>query len=212
MTAALVPVKHLAAGKSRLASVLGRPSAERLALAMLEDVVSALRAVPRLDPVAVVTPDLEVARAAQRAGALALVRSDPGLNESLDAAGRDLAANGDGSLLVVLGDVAGVLAKDVETLLDALPDTPGAVLAAARDGGTAALLRAPWNAIPSCFGPDSGARHCAEAARLGVPLTELALPSLRIDLDSESDLKDFLAEPGGGERTRLALRAMGHSA
>ena len=47
VTAAIVPVKHLAAGKSRLAQALGREGAERLALAMLEDVVAALRAAQR---------------------------------------------------------------------------------------------------------------------------------------------------------------------
>lgn len=211
MTAALVPVKQLTAGKSRLAAALGRPSAERLALAMLEDVVRALRAVPRLDPVAVVTPDAEVARAAEAAGARALLRSDPGLNASLDAAARELAAGGDDALLVVLGDVAGAQPEDLETLLDALPGVPGAALAAARDGGTTALVRAPWNALPSCFGPDSAAVHQTAAERAGVPLVTLELPSLRIDLDSESDLKDFLARANGGERTRRLLRELGHA-
>jgi hypothetical protein len=42
-----------------------------------------------------------------------------------------------------------------------------------------------------------------------VPLVELSLPSLAIDLDDEDALRAFLATPEGGERTRAALRALG---
>ena len=56
MTAAIVPVKHLARGKSRLAATLGRDGAEQLALAMLEDVVAALGGARGVTVVAVVTP------------------------------------------------------------------------------------------------------------------------------------------------------------
>jgi 2-phospho-L-lactate/phosphoenolpyruvate guanylyltransferase len=210
MTAAVIPVKPLAAGKSRLVDVLGRAGAEKLALAMLEDVVAALRAVRRLDPVAVVTPDPAVARAAERAGARALLGPDPGLNASLDRAGREL-ADVPGGLLVVLGDVAGARPEDIETLLDALEKlgARGVALAPSSDGGTAALARNPHDAIPCRFGPGSAEAHRREARRRGVPLAELELASLAVDLDSEADLAAFLAGPGAGRRTRTALRDLG---
>ncbi|RIK91061.1 MAG: 2-phospho-L-lactate guanylyltransferase, partial [Proteobacteria bacterium] len=95
MTAAIVPVKQLARGKSRLAQALGREGAERLAVAMLEDVLAALRGARGLDVVAVVTPDETVAQVAERAGARALRGDDPGLNESIDGAARELGALAD---------------------------------------------------------------------------------------------------------------------
>jgi 2-phospho-L-lactate guanylyltransferase (CobY/MobA/RfbA family) len=69
MIAAVVPVKSLAASKSRLLPHLGRAAAERLALAMLGDVVEALLATRGLDRVAVATPDPDVARERDAAAA-----------------------------------------------------------------------------------------------------------------------------------------------
>jgi 2-phospho-L-lactate guanylyltransferase len=106
----------------------------------------------------------------------------------------------------VLGDVAGATGRDLAALFAALGSNgPGAALAPARDGGTAALLRRPPGAIPSCFGPDSAKRHRAAAESAGVPFHELPLPSLAIDLDRESDLAALLASDLPAKRTRAAL-------
>jgi 2-phospho-L-lactate guanylyltransferase len=211
MPAAVVPVKSLAAGKTRLAAALGRERAEALALAMLEDLLAALGRVPRLDTVAVVTPDADVAEAATRAGARALLGEDPGLDASLARAARELAPACADGLLVVLGDVAGARAEELERLLDALGTgpPPRAALAPSSDGGTAALARRPPDAFPSRFGPDSARRHREAAAAAGVPLAELALPSLALDLDDEADLRAFLTGPGDGPRTRALLAELG---
>ncbi|MCL4684212.1 2-phospho-L-lactate guanylyltransferase [Myxococcota bacterium] len=211
MTAAVVPMKSLASAKSRLAAALGRSDAEALSLAMLEDVVAALRALPTLDAVGVVTPDETVARSAERAGALALRGDDPGLNEALQRAARELGAACDGGLLVVLGDVAGVRTAELAQVLRALSETPPpcAVMVPSRDGGTAALARNPHDVFPAQFGPDSARVHRAAAAQAGVPLIELALASLAIDIDDKQDLRDFAAGPGAGPRTRARLAALG---
>ena len=66
MITALVPVKDLDRSKSRLLPHLGAETARRLAVAMLEDVLGALLAVPALGRVVVVTPDPDAARVARR--------------------------------------------------------------------------------------------------------------------------------------------------
>lgn len=201
--AALVPVKRLDAAKSRLRPLAGEAGGE-LARAMLEDVLDALAAVPGLSQRAVVTGDADVAGVAEAAGATALIEPDTGLNASLDAAAQRLDAD---ALLVVLGDVAGARADDLAALLDALRALGGrgVVLAPSSDGGTAALLRAPPDTIAAAFGPDSAARHRAAAQAAGVPLRELKLASLSVDLDSPEDVDAFLATSGGGRRTRTLL-------
>jgi coenzyme F420-0:L-glutamate ligase/coenzyme F420-1:gamma-L-glutamate ligase len=204
MISAVVPVKALGATKSRLLPHLAREAAERLALAMLGDVVEALRGVRGLARVAVVTPDAEVARAAREAGAEVLLRDDPGLNAAVEAAGRQLAPGPDDGLLVVLGDVAGARSDELEALLRALPG-PGVALAPSRDGGTSALLRIPRDAIPAGFGPGSAKVHRDLASRAGVAFREVPLASLAIDVDAPDDLEALRRSGGAGARTRRLL-------
>jgi len=112
------------------------------------------------------------------------------------------------SLLVVLGDVAGALPGEIDALFDALASLGGrgVVLAPSSDGGSSALLRAPADAIPACFGPDSAKRHRDAAAGRGVPFRELPLASLALDLDVPEDVEQFLRSRTGGAATRRALR------
>jgi 2-phospho-L-lactate guanylyltransferase len=210
MNGALVPVKALAAGKSRLAGRLPPGAQERLVLAMLGDVVATLRAVPEIGAVVVVTPDPRVAEEAAALGAEPLLRDDPGLGAALDAGARHLAARGLGALLVVLGDVPGGSAEEVALLFEALRGLGGrgVVLAPSRDGGTSALLRAPWDAIPNRFGKDSASAHREAAAAAGLPYSELPLASLAIDLDRIEDAEALRAAPGA-PRTRALLAELG---
>src|SRR3990172_2558015 len=85
MIVALVPAKALDRAKGRLAPLLTEDERRRLVLAMLEDVVKALQALPEIDSVAVISPDAEVLDAA-RAPAAEVLEEPPsvrGLNQAL---------------------------------------------------------------------------------------------------------------------------------
>ncbi len=211
MIFAIVPVKGLSSSKSRLLPHLGREVVEKLAIAMLGDVVGALRAVPQLAQVAVVTPDTRVAKAAEAAGALPLLRRYPDLNAALDGSASELAGAPNDAALIVLGDVAGVQPRDLEILIQTFgaSERPTAVLAPSRDGGTSALLRSPWNSIEAGFGPGSAAVHRARAEAAGVGFAEVELPSLAIDIDTLADIEAALAAGDTlGVRTRVVLEAL----
>jgi 2-phospho-L-lactate guanylyltransferase len=203
---AAVPVKALARSKSRLVPSLGAERARSLALAMLADTLAALRAVPELARVAVLTPDPDAAEAARAAGAEALLRPDPGLSAAVDAAARELAPGPDDALLVVLGDLPAIASDEIRRLLAALPGR-GVALAPARDGGTAALLRRPALAIDAGFGEDSARVHRERALARGLALVELALPSLEIDVDRAEDLCELAQRGTAGAHTRAWLGA-----
>jgi 2-phospho-L-lactate guanylyltransferase len=205
--AAVIPAKSLSGAKSRLLRQLSREAVEKLCLAMLCDVVDALRAVPGLARVAVVTPDAEVAAAAGSAGAEVLLRPDPGLNPAVEAAAAIVAPEAADGVLVVLGDVAGARPSEIERLLRALPG-PGVALAPSRDGGTCALLRVPRDVIAAGFGPGSARVHRERAARAGVSCVELELPSLAIDVDEPEDLAELQASGRAGPRTQAVLREL----
>ena len=196
MTFALVPVKALSASKTRLVAPLDRPRVERLSSAMMGDVLEALQGVSALQEIAVVTPDAEVARAAERDGARVLLRDDPGLNASIEAACNEISPS------------AAAASQELAQLLDALAG-PGVALAPSTDGGTSALLRAPFDAIPARFGRDSAKRHREESERARLPYRELALPSLALDIDVAEDLARAARAPSRGPRTRALLDEFG---
>lgn len=211
MIAAVVPVKSLGATKSRLLPRLGAEGVRRLSLAMLGDVLEALQGVPEIERIAVATPDVEVAAAAEALGVETLLRQDPGLNPAIEAAGAELLPNPDHGLLVLLGDVAGAQAEDLRRLVRATPRR-GVALAPSSDGGTAALLRRPRDVIPASFGANSAKRHRELAEAAGVELREIPLRSLRLDLDDPEDLAAFQETAIGGRRTRRLLYELGAGA
>ena len=207
MIGAVVPVKTLPSAKSRLLPWLDRASVERLAIAMLGDVLEALQRVRALDRIAVATPDPRLAEVARKAGAEVLSASVAGLNPAVEAACAVLAPTPDDAALVVLGDVAGAQAEDVEALLDVRPQR-GVALAPSNDGGTSALLRGPRDIIPAAFGPNSERTHRDFAASVGAAFVELALPSLAIDIDEREDLETIASNASAGGRTSALLREL----
>ncbi len=182
MPVPLVPVKALAEAKGRLAPTVGPLQRRLLAIAMFEDVVAALQAVPGLAAPVVVSPDREVWRRADAMGCR-VVEEPPGagdLNRSLAMAAA--AGNGDG-LLVVAADLPLASAAGLERVL-AAAEAPVAVVPSHDGGGTNVLAwRDPGSFAPS-FGPDSAARHLALPGAVRVDE-----PGLSLDVDTAADLE-----------------------
>jgi 2-phospho-L-lactate guanylyltransferase len=207
MIGAIVPVKALPSAKSRLHPWLDRVSIERLSIAMLGDVLETLQGVRAIDRIAVATPHPRFAAIAREAGAEVLAAAVSGLNPSVEAACAALAPAPEDTALVLLGDVAGAQAEDIEALLEA-GRRSGVVVGPSSDGGTSALLRTPRSSIPAAFGPDSARTHRELALRAGIAYEELALPSLAIDIDERTDLEKFAGNSQAGARTRALLREL----
>ena len=207
MSIALVPVKRLEESKSRLLPHLDDDARQALTRAMLEDLLEALTTTRGLDRIVVTTPDDAVASLARAAGAEALMYPEPGLNAALEDGIRRLDPGPDEVVLIVLGDVAGALHEDFETLVTRARESSeaGIWLAPSNDGGTSALALRPATAIGLHFGRDSAKRHREAARAAGIACHEILLPSLAIDLDEPEDLDAFLATSRGGRRPRALL-------
>lgn len=204
MIAALVPVKALDRAKGRLADLLSQDERRRLALAMLEDVLRALQGVPRVDELAVVSPDTDVLARAGELGAEPL--SDPplyqGVNQALAHASSALSGRGADTLLVVAADLPAALPADIESVLAALPER-GLALVPTGDRGTGAIALRPPDAIPFRFGLRSSVAHKREAVARGLPARVLHLASLSRDIDQPDDLTHLLAHPAETATHRL---------
>ena len=181
MLVPLVPLKALAEAKGRLAPEVGPLQRRLLAIAMFEDVIAALQAVPALAAPVVVSPDREVWRRADAMGCR-VVEEPPGtgdLNAALTAAAK---AASDAALLVVAADLPLASAAGLEKVLAA--EAPVAVVPSADGGGTNVLAwRDPASFAPS-FSPDSAARHLAVPGAVRVDD-----PGLSLDVDTVEDLR-----------------------
>ncbi len=208
MIAALVPAKALDDAKTRLAALLSENERRGLALAMLTDVLKALREVPRLDLIAVVSPDEDVLDHARKQGAEAIAEpaNSHGINPALTYALGAISARGVGALLVVLADVPAVTSAEIASLLAALPEGRGAVICPSTAGGTSALALRPPDAMAFHFGPDSFAAHTREAETRGLPTRILRIDSLVRDIDEPDDLRHLISHPAETATQRLLAR------
>jgi 2-phospho-L-lactate guanylyltransferase len=184
MPVPLVPVKALAEAKGRLAPSFGPLQRRLLAIAMFEDVVAALQAVPALEAPVVVSPDREVWRRADAMGCRVVEEPAGGrdLNGALTAAAASLPP-GAAPLLVVAADLPLASAPALEQVL-AAARAPVVVVPSHDGGGTNVLAwREPASFAPR-FGPDSAARHLAVPGAVRVDE-----PGLALDVDTADDLR-----------------------
>jgi 2-phospho-L-lactate guanylyltransferase len=201
MPVPLVPVKALAEAKGRLAPAVGPLQRRLLAVAMFEDVVAALQAVPALAAPVVVSPDREVWRRADAMGCR-VVEEPPGAGD-LNAALGLAAKAGDGeALLVVAADLPLASPAGLERVLAA--EAPVAVVPSADGGGTNVLAwRDPASFAPS-FGPDSAARHLAVPGAVRVEE-----PGLSLDVDTLADLEAVAGRLDPSSVTARRLKDLG---
>jgi 2-phospho-L-lactate guanylyltransferase len=195
-TIAIVPVKGLDQAKSRLAGRLNPAARHRLVLAMLADVLTALRGCAAVNRTIVVTPDHDVAAAARDLGAEALMEDEPSGNLNvaiglaIDRASRDGAARA----LIVPADVPRATAAEFDVLLATAERTGAAVaVVPSHDGrGTNALVLRPTGVLAPAFGPNSCQRHLSEARSRSLARRVIELPGLSFDVDETSDLDRLL--------------------
>lgn len=187
-----VPLRSPGHGKTRLAPHLSVVERAEVAGAMLADVVAAVRGAGLGRPTVLASGDAAAAAGAALGCPVRVDGDEAGLNEALRAATRTL--DEDDDLLVLLGDLPLVSAADVAAVVAA---SGPVVLAPARDGGTAALLRRPATAMGTAFGPGSAAAHRSLAEAAGLTVTSVRRPGLATDLDTLADLEALPSERVG---------------
>ena len=186
---AVVPVKRFSHAKERLALVLSQPERARLARAMLQDVLSALREVPQLTGIVVVSGDPAVTGLTRPFG-VRVVRDEleAGINMAVRQSLDVLRAEPGAGVMIIPADVPFVTAAEVQDLLAALEDAPVVLAPAVSDGGTNALAMRSPELIAPCFGEDSFARHQKMAHAAGLVCSIVRSEGLGRDIDRPEDL------------------------
>ena len=188
---AIVPVKPLRRGKSRLAGVLSPEERNDLNRRLLTHTLETLNAIPEIEQILVISRDQAALSLAREHGARTVLENGaPELNVALARAtivAKNYATRG---LLIVPADLPLISPEDVIAMLDIAVHPPVVVLAPDhRRQGTNALLVCPIGLIEYDFGPGSFQRHCERALQAGARLEILELPSLALDMDMPEDLE-----------------------
>lgn len=206
---AIIPVKPLREGKSRLSAILSPADRARLTRHLLRHTLHLLRTAGTVKTTLVVSRDTRVLKIAGEYDAVRYAEGDRhDLNGALTRAAHIAASRGAESLLILPADLPFLAASDIERLIAPTRpsgDGPGPTvvprsLAIATDraqDGTNALLLTPPLGFAFQYGAGSYARHVAEAQRLGLRLHRIDAPGLRFDLDTEEDWAEYVRAMGG---------------
>jgi 2-phospho-L-lactate/phosphoenolpyruvate guanylyltransferase len=190
-TVAVLPVKRFAGAKRRLGGELSGPARRMLAVAMVTDVLLALRRARRVDEAVVVTGEATAAAIARAHGAAVVPDPDDAGHVPAALRGVGWAMERDAAqVLLVPGDCPALDPREIDRLLaTAGVSRPEVVIVPDRHGtGTNALVLDPPDVLAPSFGPGSCARHVELARAAGVPVRVVPVPSLAFDVDTPADL------------------------
>lgn len=200
---AIVPVRALHDGKTRLAGVLSLPRRAALVRSMLERVLAALQGAQRIERIVVVTPDEHLPLPN---GVARIIDSASGLNAALELALKQLdlpatrGAPRKAAVLIVPADAPQVSSYDIDLLIKRAENLDVAVVPDRHSRGTNGLwLRLP-SRIPLSFGVDSAEAHMHAARAAGLAAARIEVAGLSHDVDEPADLG---AEPMPEELARL---------
>jgi 2-phospho-L-lactate guanylyltransferase len=183
-TWAVIPLRATPDSKSRLAGVLDAPARAALVDAMLARVLDAARGARNVSRVGL----MGTSRTVLPDDITVLAEPGGGLNAAAAAALTQIEAS---RLIIIHADLPLVTAQDIE-LLAAAPEGTIAIAPDRHGTGTNAIsLPLPAaKGFSFAFGPDSFARHKAEADRIGLRLEEVHSQGLARDVDEPDDLAD----------------------
>ena len=195
---AIVPVKPLRRGKSRLSGTLSVDERTHLNQLLLEHTLKTLTNLKEIEHILVVSRDPAALSLAREHGARTVREAgSPKLNTALKRATVVAQLYATRGVLVLPADLPLMTREDILTLVEHAKKPPVVVIAPdRREEGTNALLICPAGLIEYDFGPGSFKRHCERARQAGAKLEVVNLPSLSLDLDLPEDLDMVLHMEG----------------
>jgi len=188
---AVVPVKKLSKSKIRLSVVLNPQERQTFTLAMLEDVLRAVKCSVICQTV-VTGSDRTVKELADNFGASYLEDRKHELNQAIKEATEWCIRKNANSILILPADIPLVTSEDINRMIRICHKEKSIVISPSRNGGTNALLQKPTNLIPTHFGPNSFSKHKTEALQRGIPTVIYRSKRVATDIDSPEDLENLL--------------------
>lgn len=188
---AIVPVKPLREGKSRLSPILEEDQRWALNRWLLEHTLQVLDESDLFDQILVVSRDGEALAVARKYGARSIQEDGlPKLNLAVERASRYAQQARAGTLFVIPTDLPLLDSETLKAFHASVNGSPCVAIAPDRHRqGTNALLISPPGLITYHFGTDSFNAHLAAANQPGNQVAVFDHPNLALDIDDAEDLQ-----------------------
>src|SRR4030043_689352 len=188
---AIIPVKPLRRGKSRLSGVLSPEARTALNHYLLSNTLWTLASVPEIEYSLVVSRDPEALTIAREYGARTVQeQGSPQLNIALTRATIVAISHSVQAVIIVPADLPLITVDDIREVIKRAVDPPVVVITPdRRQQGTNALPVAPPGLIKYEYGPGSFQRHCIQAEKAGARLEICERGSVALDIDLPEDLE-----------------------
>jgi 2-phospho-L-lactate guanylyltransferase len=188
---AIVPVKPLRRGKSRLAGMLSEEQRTRLNRHLLEHTLTIINEIHEIEHALVVSRDpAALALTREMGGRTVLEDGAPQFNTAIKRATIVAQAHGAHAVLILPADIPLITTTDLHDLLERGLFPPVVVIAPdRRRDGTNALFVNPAGMIEYGYGPGSFHIHSERAIQSGAKLVTLESDRIGLDLDLPEDLE-----------------------
>lgn len=197
---AIVPVKPLRRGKSRLASVLTEEERTFLNYTMLANTLKTLAGVNEIDNILVISRDMSALAMARDFNARTVQEDGSSdLNIAILRATTVAMMYSANSVLVLPADLPLLTPQAVKKLLEKSKQPPVLVINPDRRmDGTNALLMTPPGLVEYRYGKGSFRQHVAQAQNFNVRVEVCEIPEISLDLDLPEDLELLKQMDGAG--------------
>lgn len=187
---AVVPMKSLQLGKSRLSGTLASEERSALSLKMFFNVLNAIIPIFGARRVVIVSQDATILALARSLHLHTVRESRPGdLNGALHQGAAYAMGRGATGVLIVFGDLPSVSSREIRRMIESAGDQQCVVASPDRAGtGTNALFVSPPDAITFKFGVNSFRKHRSEALSRGRKWSVFRCPGLAFDVDRPEDV------------------------
>lgn len=194
---AIVPVKRLENGKSRLATFLSSTERIKLCELLLKDTLSTLKKTSRISEVIVVSSDVQAEKIAKRYDAKFLKEDkDSGVNEAVAFADGYCSEARATATLVIPQDLPLLLPEDIDRICESAEGYEKCLVIcpSLRYDGSNALLRKPSLLLQTHYENNSYQTHLKLARDIGANVNVILSRRIMTDLDTVEDVQNLIKE------------------
>ena len=184
---AIVPIKRLDMAKTRLSKILNDEERVKLTLAMLKDVLKAIRD-SDIEQTYLIGANRKVAEIAKGGSNIFLWDGGEGLDKAVELANEICCSDGAEATIFVPSDLPLLTSCDLNNILELIHKGIQVVITPSKNLGTNILARKPPTVIPTSFGEKSFRKHIKLSRERDVKYEIYKSRNVLLDVDSINDL------------------------